>query len=200
MKKLALPILMIGLLGLMGCAAETSGSVPSIPGTSTVQPTSTKNPLLDPNYFLTATDVPPIQPLDTPTLAGELATIVARLDMGGGGAGFAATIYAQEVHTGKTFHSFLSAGMHGLVVLPTSPPISFSIQAPGTYVFYARLINAPDEYHYGATGCGPAGDCASHILVAVDIQPGVTYEVYIADRAALVPNADEPVTVPWEKK
>ena len=36
-----------------------------------------------------------------------MATITATFDMGGGGAGFAATIYAQEVNSGKTFHAFL---------------------------------------------------------------------------------------------
>src|SRR3990172_1828730 len=80
------------------------------------------------------------------------ATITATFDMGGGGAGFAATIFAQEVSTGKTFHVFYPAGSHGGVVLPTSPPVSFSVEAPGTYVFYAVLINE-DSYHFGATGC-----------------------------------------------
>lgn len=197
MKNFLLTLVVFMLL-LAGCATSTVAPTLSAPPTETPPPpTRTLNPHLDPNYFLTATNVPPIRPLNTPTLTGELATITAQLDMGGGGAGFAATIYAQEVYSGKTFHTFLSAGMHGLAVLPTSPPVAFSVQAPGRYVFYARLINAPDEYHYGATGCGPSGDCASHALAAIDVQPGVTYQVYIADRAALVPQADQPVTVPW---
>jgi hypothetical protein len=197
MQKITFLILLVSLSLLLGCATQIASPTPLAP---TSLPSRTPNPHLDPNYFLTATNVPAIRPLDTPTLSGDLATIVAQLDMGGGGAGFAATIYAQEVTTGKTFHTFLSAGMHGLAVLPTSPPVSFSVQAPGTYVFYARLINAPDEYHYGATGCGPSGDCPSHVLLAIDIHPGVTYHIYIADRAALVPEADQPVTVPWVKK
>ncbi len=131
----------------------------------------------------------------TPT---GLATITATLDMGAGGAGFAATIYAQEVHTGKTFHTFMSAGSHGLVVLPTSPPVSFTVEAPGTYVFYAVLINE-DSYHFGATGCKAVTNCASNDLVALDVAPGGSYDVYIGDQSALVPPTGVPVEVPWHK-
>lgn len=132
----------------------------------------------------------------TPTPA--TATITATFDMGGGGAGFAATIYAQEVNTGKTFHTFLPAGSHGLVVLPTSPPVSFQVEAPGTYVFYAVLINE-DSYHYGATGCQVATDCFSSDLIAQDVLPGGSYKVYIADRKAVIPPTGVPVTVPWRR-
>ena len=134
--------------------------------------------------------------LPTPRLAQ--ATITATFDMGGGGAGFAATIFAQEVTTGKTFHVFYPAGSHGLVVLPTSPPVSFNVDAPGTYVFYAVLINE-DSYHFGATGCKVASDCASSELVALEVQPGGSYQVYIGDRAAVIPPTGVPVTVPWHK-
>ena len=132
----------------------------------------------------------------TPTVGS--ATITATVDMGGGGAGFASIIYAQEVHTGKTFHIVMPAGSHGLVVLPTSPPLSFSVEAPGTYVFYAVLINE-DSYHYGATGCKAAMDCSSNELVALDVLPGETYEVYIGDSSAAVPPTGVPVMVPWHK-
>ena len=127
-----------------------------------------------------------------------LATITATFDMGGGGAGFASTIYAQEVHTGKTFHTFMSAGSHGLVVLPTSPPVSFTVEAPGTYVFYAVLINE-DSYHFGATGCKSSVGCASNDLVALDVVPGGSYQVYIADQDALIPPTGVPVVVPWHQ-
>jgi hypothetical protein len=126
------------------------------------------------------------------------ATITATFDMGSGGAGFAATIFAQEVSTGKTFHSFYPAGSHGLVVLPTSPPVTFTVDAPGTYVFYAVLINE-ESYHFGATGCKPATDCASSDLVALDVEPGGSYQVYIADRSAEIPPTGEPVAVPWRR-
>ncbi len=189
MKKSLPTFFLLAMLVLIGCASRV--------GTNAAAPT--RNPHLDPSYFLTATNVPPITPVNTPTLEGKLATIIASLDMGGGGAGFAATLYAQEVTSGKTFHTFLPAGMHGLAVLPTSPPVMFSVQAPGTYVFYARLINEPDSYHYGATGCGPAQNCDKHDLIAVDVLPGVTYRVVIADRAALLPVRDQPVNVPWVK-
>jgi hypothetical protein len=125
-----------------------------------------------------------------------MAIITATFDMGGGGAGFAATIYAQEVNSGKTFHTFLPAGSHGLVVLPTSPPVSFQVEAPGTYVFYAVLINE-DSYHYGATGHQAGADCNSSNLIALDVEPGGSYQVYIADRKASIPPTGVPVTVPW---
>jgi hypothetical protein len=190
MRKISIAAALAGLLVLLGCTGQVAR-----PRARSL--TSTPNPHLDANYFLTATSAPIIVLPPTPTLTGELATIVARFDMGGGGAGFASTIYAQEVSTGKTFHTFMSAGMHGLVVLPTSPPVSFAVQAPGTYVFYSRLINAPEHYHYGATACGPSGECDSHALFALEVLPNRTYEVYIADRAAELPEANEPVTVPW---
>ncbi len=133
-----------------------------------------------------------------PTKQPGLATITATLDMGAGGAGFAATIYAQEVHTGKTFHMFMSAGSHGLLVLPTSPPVTFTVEAPGTYIFYAVLINE-DSYHWGATGCKAVTDCASSTLVALDVVPGGSYKVYIGDQSALIPPTGVPVEVPWVK-
>ena len=133
-----------------------------------------------------------------PTPPPGHATITARLDMGAGGAGFAATIYAQEVHTGKTFHTFMSAGSHGLVVLPTSPPVSFSVEAPGTYIFYAVLINE-DSYHFGATECKALSDCHSNGLIALDVVPGGSYKVYIGDQSALIPPTGVPVEVPWHK-
>ncbi len=133
-----------------------------------------------------------------PTKMPGMATITAAVDMGAGGASFAVTIYAQEVHTGKTFHTFMSAGGHGLVVLPTSPPVSFQVEAPGTYVFYAVLINE-DSYHFGATECKPITDCHSNGLVALDVEPGGSYKVYIGDQSALIPPTGVPVEVPWHK-
>ena len=64
-----------------------------------------------------------------PTRTPAWATITAALDLGTGGSDWVATIYAQEVHTGKTFHTVMSAGGHGLVVLPTSPPVTFNVTA-----------------------------------------------------------------------
>ena len=134
----------------------------------------------------------------SPTKPPGMATITAAFDMGAGGAGFASTIYAQEVHTGKTFHTFMSAGSHGLVVLPTSPPVTFTVEAPGTYVFYAVLINE-DSCHFGATGCKSSVGCPSNDLVALDVVPGGTYTVHIADQDALIPPTGVPVIVPWHK-
>ncbi len=134
-----------------------------------------------------------------PTPTPQPATVRVRLDLGGGGSGFAATLYAQEVTSGKTVHQFMSAGSHGLVVLPTSAPIEIQVDAPGAYVFYATLINNPDDYHYGATGCPAGQDCDRSDLIAIDVLPGGTYDVTIADRKALLPTPGAPVSVPWHK-
>jgi hypothetical protein len=142
------------------------------------------------NPMATATAIPNPTP--------EQATITVIFDLGGGRTGFAASIYAQEVFSGKTFSHPYSAGSHGGVVLP-SQPITFSVDAPGTYVFYGNLVNAPESYHYGATGCKSATNCASSDLLAVDVVPGGTYQVTISDRAAPVPTPYAPVTVPWHK-
>jgi hypothetical protein len=135
------------------------------------------------------------QPIATP----QPATVFVRLDLGGGGSGFAATLYAQEIATGKTVHQFQSAGSHGLVVLPTSEPIKFELDAPGSYVFYATLINNPDDYHYGSTGCVALQNCSDSTLLALDVTPGGVYNVTITDRHALLPTPGAPVTVPWRK-
>lgn len=138
----------------------------------------------------------------TPTIEGPIATIIISLDLGGGGAGFSANLYAQEVSIGKTFGVFLSAGMHGAAALPTSAPMVMHVAAPGTYVFYARLSNAPTDYFYGFTDCVYFGDCDAekHRLKAIDVFPGMTYQVVIdGDRKVLLPERDQPVSVPWGK-
>ncbi len=133
----------------------------------------------------------------TPT--PQPAEIQVTFDMGGGGSGFAASLFAQEVTTGETFKGFYPAGSHGLVVMPTSAPIVITVEAPGTYVFYATLIEAPDDYQFGATGCAAGTDCASSALLAIDVVPGGIYHVTIADRSAPIPTPGVPVTVPWRR-
>jgi hypothetical protein len=71
----------------------------------------------------------------TPT--PQLADIQVTFDMGGGGSGFAASLFAQEVTTGETFKGFYPAGSHGLVVMPTSAPILISVEAGPTCSCYA---------------------------------------------------------------
>jgi hypothetical protein len=127
------------------------------------------------------------------------ATVLVNFDLGSGGSGFSATLYAQEVTSGKTFKGFYAAGSHGLVVLPTSAPVAIQVDAPGTYVFYATLIEAPDDYHYGDTGCPPASNCPSTDLVAIDVVPGQTYKVTISDRSPRLPTPGAPVSVPWRR-
>lgn len=133
------------------------------------------------------------------TAAVDTATVFVNFDLGGGGSGFAAILYAQEVTSGETFRGHYSSGSHGLVTLPTSSPVAITVTAPGTYVFYAALVEAPDDYHYGATGCKPATDCTSSNLIALDVMPGGTYAIAISDRHARLPTPGAPVTVPWKR-
>ena len=201
MKKVLLIVVCVGILGFSACMtkANTEAS-PILPTPSLVS--MTKPPTIDPNYFLTATLVPFYTQVPSPTVVGAPAIVNIALNMGSGGAGFSANLHAQEVYTGKTFTLFMSAGMHTAPLLPTSPPLDIAIQAPGTYVFYARLSNAPTEYHYGYTECTIPTDCVGSPLIALDVLPGERYTVYIADRKALLPDNDKrglPVTVPWVK-
>lgn len=126
------------------------------------------------------------------------ANVTVKFDLYGGDNAFAATVYAQEVATGRTIQ--FPYGPH-------TPYIVAELKTPGRYVFYARLVEAPDEYHYGYThdaptayGHGARGgtqDPARSSLVAVDVQPGRTAKVYINDYWAVLPESGKPVTVSW---
>ena len=83
------------------------------------------------------------------------------------------------------------------------------LKVPGTYVFYARLVEAPDDYHYGFTGyqAGAYGHMtrggtrgAATNLIALDIRPGAKYKVFISDSWALLPQPGKPVQVPWHRE
>jgi hypothetical protein len=139
-----------------------------------------------------------------PTPTPEPAQVTVVFDLGGGGSGKSATLYAQEVESGFSISKPYSSSAHGQVVLPTSAPLVFSLPAPGVYIFYANLVNAPEDYHYGSTGCPPEpAECEDTILQALEVQPGGIYEVYIGgrygERHAPVPTPHAPVTVPYEK-
>ena len=86
------------------------------------------------------------------TATPQTASVTVTFDLAGGGSGFSLTIYAQDVITGKTYSLLYSSSAHGQVVLPTSPPVVFTVEAPGTYVFYSNMLNAPEDYHFGANG------------------------------------------------
>jgi hypothetical protein len=137
-----------------------------------------------------------------PTPAPATATITVLFDLSGGGSGFSATEYVQEVTSGKTYSLPYSSGAHGGVILPTSAPIVFQVEAPGTYVIYANLVNAPEAYHFGVTGCPAGSDCTSTVLKAIDVVANGSYNVYLSDRPgerhAPVPTPHAPVTVPWQ--
>ena len=112
---------------------------------------------------------------------------------------FAATVYAQEVATGAT--TTFAYGPH-------TPSMTVALKQPGTYVFYARLVEAPDDYHYGFCGFQPGvyGHMTrggtrdpSANLIAVDAKPGGNYKVFISDSWAVLPKPGQPVTVPWRR-
>ncbi len=138
-----------------------------------------------------------------PTSAPQTATIKVAFDLAGGGSGFSATIYAQEVTSGKTYSLSYSSGAHGGVILPTSAPVVFQVEAPGTYVIYANLVNAPDDYHFGMTGCAAGTDCTATMLKAIDVAPNGSYSLYLSDRPgerhAPIPTPHAPLTVPWQR-
>lgn len=139
-------------------------------------------------------------PVPTPTPS---ATIIVTFDLALGGSGFSESIYLQDVNSGKTYTGLYSSGAHGGVILPTSAPVVFQVDAPGTYIVYANMINAPEDYHFGMVGC-PAGDaCTAGSLHAIDVVPGGTYQVYLSDRPgerhAPVPTPHAPVSVPWQR-
>lgn len=113
---------------------------------------------------------------------------------------FAASVYAQEVNTGAT-----TSFAYG----PHTPYIIIDTLKPGTYVFYARLVEAPDDYHYGFTGYQAAA--YGHMtrggtrpeavnLIALDLQNGGSYKVYISDPWASMPPAGKPVTLPLNRE
>lgn len=134
-------------------------------------------------------------------LGPKAAKVRIKFDIFGGDNTFAATIYAQEVNTGQTF-SF----PYG----PHTPYIAVDMKTPGRYVFYARLLEAADEYHYGYTSTRPVAyghmtnggtqDPAAASLIAVDIKPGGSYKVYVNDHWAVLPVPGKPVTVPWRSE
>ena len=198
MKKILPIVLILGFILIAACMSNPAPTELPIPVPMTVQ--LTQPPAVDPNYFLTATIVPFITLAPTSTFEGTPAIVNIALNMGSGGAGFSANLYAQEIYTGRTVGIFMSAGMHTAPLLPTSPPLDMAVPAPGTYVFYARLSNAPTEYHYGYTECTIPTDCVGSPLIALEVKPGERYSVYIADRKALLPDNDKrglPVTVPY---
>ena len=113
---------------------------------------------------------------------------------------FAATIYAQEVNTGQT-----TQFPYG----PHTPSITVDLKKPGLYVFYARLVEAPEDYHYGYTGnqAGVYGHMtrggtrdASTNLIAVDVKPRNTVKVFISDSWAVLLEPGKPVTVAWHRE
>jgi hypothetical protein len=128
----------------------------------------------------------------------KAAQVVVKFDIVGGDNAFAATVYAQDVRTGRT--ALFPYGPH-------TPYITVDLNTPGQYVFYARLVEAPDDYHYGFTGYQPVAyghmtrggtqDPATASLIALDVKPGETYRAYINDYRATLPVSGQPVSVPW---
>jgi len=116
------------------------------------------------------------------------ATVYLKLDTGAGDAAFQAVMYIQNVATGETASYPLT---------PHAPPLLAYIPVPGTYVFYARLVEAMDDYFFGATGREPGGASPRRGLLAVDVEQGKEYEVLVNDRSVRLPEKGKPVSVPW---
>jgi hypothetical protein len=128
----------------------------------------------------------------------KTARVTVKFDIAGGDNSFGATVYAQEVTTGQTLL---------FTYEPHTPYISVELPAPGRYVFYARLVEAPDDYHYGYTSESPTAyghgtrggtqDPAKASLIAVEVKARGQYKAYINDYRAVLPARGAPVTVPW---
>src|SRR5208337_2351391 len=129
----------------------------------------------------------------------KTAKVVVKFDQSGGDNSFAATVYVQEVDTGETLLFPYD---------PHTPNITVDLRKPGRYVFYARLVEAPDDYHYGYTNEQPVayghmtrgGTGQPEGLIAVDVRLGGKYKAYINDYRATLPDRGKPVTVPWRKE
>jgi hypothetical protein len=128
----------------------------------------------------------------------QTATVTITFEMGGS-SGFAASIDAQEVPSGKMFKGFYPAGSHSGMVLPTPLSVVITVGAPGTCVVFGNLIEALEDYHYGAAGCTTGIDCTSPELLAINVVPGSAYQVTIYDRHAPVPTPGTLATVPWRR-
>ena len=128
----------------------------------------------------------------------KTAKVHVKFDIVDGDNNFAATVYVQEVDSGATFT---------VPYDPHTPYIVVNLKKPGKYVFYARLVEAPDDYHYGYTSDHPVayghmtrggtGNAAEMSLIAVDVKLGKDYKAYINDFRARLPEPGKPVTVPW---
>jgi hypothetical protein len=129
-------------------------------------------------------------------LGPKAAQVNVKFDQSGGDNMFAATVYVQEVATGET------------LLFPYDPHtlrITVDLKKPGTYVFYARLVEAPDDYHYGYTSdqavayghMTRGGIGQPNGLIAIDVKLGGKYKAYINDNRATLPERGKPVTVPW---
>ena len=111
----------------------------------------------------------------TCSLGATTAKVLVKFDQTGGDNTFAASVYTQEVSTGET---------HSFPYDPHTPGIFIDLKKPGRYVFYARLVEAPDDYHYGytseqAVGYGHmtrGGVGQPEGLIALDIKLGGKYK------------------------
>jgi len=126
------------------------------------------------------------------------AKVRVKFDIVDGDNNFAATVYVQEVDSGET---------REIAYDPHTPYIVVDLKKAGKYVFYARLVEAPDDYHYGYTSDQPVAyghmtrggtqDPATAGLIALDVKAGGSYKAYINDFRAMLPVPGKPVTVPW---
>lgn len=118
------------------------------------------------------------------------ATLYLTLDTGAGDAAFQSVVYVQNVKTGTTL---------SFPYPPHAPPLLVYVPEPGTYVFYARLVEAMDDYYFGCTGKRGKDGSPRKGLLAVDIEAGKEYHLVINDRSVKLPEKGKPVTVTWHR-
>ncbi len=116
------------------------------------------------------------------------ATAYITLDTGAGDSAFQSVIYVQNVATGETA---------SYPFPPHAPPLLVYIPESGVYVFYARLIEAMDDYYFGSTGRLPQGPSPRKGLLAVKVDTGKEYRILINDRSVELPEKGKPVSVSW---
>lgn|GEM_PF-6722596 len=115
------------------------------------------------------------------------AVAYVTLDTGAGDSAFQSVVYVQNLETGETA---------SYPFPPHAPPLLVYIPEAGSYVFYARLIEAMDDYFFACTGRPPQGASPKKGLLVVKIATGKEYRILINDRSVELPEKGKPVRVP----
>jgi hypothetical protein len=74
------------------------------------------------------------------------------------------------------------------------------VPEPGTYVFYARLVEAVDDYFFGCARKAAKGASPGKGLLAYDIEAGKEYRILVNYRTVKLPEKGKPVVVAWHRQ